>query len=396
MYNNMNPESAHISPSQTLPTIREGVSVFFKEFDFGEEEQGRTERAYRSGANAFLRFLEESEALSPDHPIDALPSSLVVQFSTWLQTAAHTGPGPRRGALEEKARTGYSPSTAHLYQAALKRLLKFWWYHNWLGFSEVDVFEANKALSVQRARQKRSVQTRSKDVPTDFGERMLDAGDSLPCPSREKLPDDVERRKIHLKTLRTRALIHLASATALRVSDLVRLTRTDVHNAGQVNGYMPVKMRKTGYIAHVVLGEACLGAVEDYLNEREDLSPWIFIQHGRTYAPSRKRAPSAEDYRRRKKGYGARLQEGSARLIVIHLAELAGYKPDEENFVSIHAFRHWHAQRLIDLGASIDQVQSVLGHARAQTTKDVYAPQPNTGQIFALEERVQSRKLTKW
>jgi integrase len=76
---------------------------------------------------------------------------------------------------------------------------------------------------------------------------------------------------------------------------------------------------------------------------------------------------------------------GLVRKIVIDVAKSAGYNPKLE-FVSAHSFRHWHAQRLIRLGASIDQVQSVLGHARAQTTKDIYAPEPNMSQV--VQERL--------
>lgn len=77
------------------------------------------------------------------------------------------------------------------------------------------------------------------------------------------------------------------------------------------------------------------------------------------------------------------------RKIVLQVARRAEYNPQKE-FVSAHAFRHWHAQRLIRLGSSIDQVQSVLGHARAQTTKEIYAPEPNVPQILQWEELIQS------
>jgi integrase len=150
-----------------------------------------------------------------------------------------------------------------------------------------------------------------------------------------------------------------------------------------------MEVAKTGLAAHIVLGEATLAAIKDYLAERDDASPWIFIQHGRTGAPPRRRDLPAESYRRRKRGYGARLGPGSVRRIVVELATRAGYDPKRDQFVSTHAFRHWHAQRLIDLGASIDQVQAVLGHARAQTTKDVYAPDPNLTQIMEWEQRIQ-------
>jgi integrase len=135
-----------------------------------------------------------------------------------------------------------------------------------------------------------------------------------------------------------------------------------------------------------------LAVIDTYLKERNDASPWLFIQHGRTGAPPRKRILSTEAYRRRRRGYGARLSQGSVRRIVVELAKKAGYDPEKDQFVSTHAFRHWHAQRLIDLGASIDQVQAVLGHARAQTTKDVYAPEPNVSEILRWEEEVQRNR----
>ena len=93
-------------------------------------------------------------------------------------------------------------------------------------------------------------------------------------------------------------------------------------------------------------------------------------------------------YRQRTKGYGAQISTGLVRKIVVTVARKAGYNP-KRAFVSAHAFRHWHAQRLIRLGASIDQVQSVLGHARAETTKDIYAPEPNMSQILQWEELIQ-------
>ncbi len=77
------------------------------------------------------------------------------------------------------------------------------------------------------------------------------------------------------------------------------------------------------------------------------------------------------------------------RRIVIKLAKTTDYDPERDQFVSTHTFRHRHAQRLIDLGASIGEVHSVLGRAQAQTTKNVYASEPNITQILFWEERMQ-------
>lgn len=376
--------------NRDLPTIEQAVEAFFNDFDFGDGGE-RTRLSYRSGARAFLRFITEDSECDLDMSIEKLPSSISADFNAWMQTAVHTGPGPESDDSNDiETYESYSSSTRRLYLQALSRLLRFWWYREWLTFSPEEETRARKALQIQRTRdERRRVQTRSGDVPTDFGDRMLKAANALPLPTDEDISDPRERRKARLETLRARALVHTLRATALRAGDVCSLTRTDVLLAHQTGGHLRIEMAKTRLAAYVVLGKQMLAAIDTYLKERNDVSPWLFIQHGRTGAPSRKRDLSTEAYRRRRRGYGAKLGPGSVRRIVVSLAKKAGYDPERDQFVSTHAFRHWHAQRLIDLGASIDEVQSILGHARAQTTKDVYAPEPNITQIFFWEEKIQ-------
>ena len=123
-----------------------------------------------------------------------------------------------------------------------------------------------------------------------------------PLPTEKDIADPCVRRKARIETRRTRALIHVLRATALRAGDVSTLTRTDVRLAQQTGGHLRIEMAKTRLAAHVVLGEETLAAIDAYLNERRDDSPWLFIQHGRTGAPSRKRDLSTEAYRRRRRG----------------------------------------------------------------------------------------------
>ncbi len=374
-------------PERTLPTIEEAVQAFFVDFDFGERGD-RTRLAYRSGARAFLRFVKEHETLDLSSPIADLSSSVTADFKAWLQSTEHTGPG-RHSDEEKPVARRYSPATVTLYLQALSRLLRFWWFREWLSFSPEEETRARQALQIQRSRDRREqTRTRSPEVPADFGDRMLEAVAALPLPTEQDIPNPQHRRKMRLETLRARAIIHTLRATALRAGDVCELTLTQVELALRSNGYLAIPMRKTGLPAHVVFGQAALAAIDAYLKERGDASPWVFIQHGRTGAPPRKRALSEESYRRRRRGYGAQISPGLVRKIVLQVARKAGYNPKRE-FVSAHAFRHWHAQQLIRLGASIDQVQSILGHARAQTTKDVYAPEPNVAQIMKWEDEMQ-------
>jgi integrase len=372
-----------------LPSIKQAIDAFLADFDFGHGGD-RTRLSYRSGAYAFLRFIEESEKLDSQSPISQLPSSISADFKAWLQGASHAGPG-RPSDEDKSAKLSYSPATIKLYLQALNRLLRFWWFREWLSFSPEQEVEARKALQIQRSRDRRErTRTRSPDVPSDFGDRMLETVQELPLPTSNDIPNVLQRRKIRLDTLRSRALVHTLRASALRAGDICSLTRSQIDLAKHNNGYLAISMRKTGLSAHVVFGKAALDAIDSYLKERDDTSPWVFIQHGKTSSPPRSRSPSPEAYRRRQKGYGAQMGPGLVRKIVLRVARKAGYNPKRE-FVSAHAFRHWHAQRLIRLGASIDQVQSVLGHARAQTTKDIYAPEPNVPQILQWEEEIQRK-----
>ena len=75
------------------PTIEQAVDAFFNDFDFGEGSE-RTRLSYRSGARAFLRFIEDHADYDQDTPIEQLPSSASSDFNAWMQTVAHSGPGP--------------------------------------------------------------------------------------------------------------------------------------------------------------------------------------------------------------------------------------------------------------------------------------------------------------
>lgn len=351
-------KNSDLSP---LPSIDKAVDAFFNDFDFGEGGE-RTCLSYRSGARAFLSFVSEHDDLDPGTSINALPSSVSADFSAWMQTAEHTGPGPDGDPEDREIRQGYSTSTRRLYLQALSRMLRFWWYREWLPFSPEEESRAREALQIRKNREERQrVHSRNDQVPPDFGDRVLEAANALPLPTEKDMANRVDRRKARLATLRARAIVHTLRDTALRAGDLCRLSRTDVRLTGQTGGHLRMDVAKTGLAAHIVLGETALSVIEDYLEERGDASPWIFVQHGRTGSPPRGRRLSVETYRRRKRGYGAQFGPSSVRRIVVQLAARAGYDPERDQFVSTHAFRHWHAQRLIDLGASIDQVQAVLG-----------------------------------
>jgi integrase len=128
-------------------------------------------------------------------------------------------------------------------------------------------------------------------------------------------------------------------------------------------------------------------ALRDYLAERADDSPWLFIQHGRA---GTKRSGTPQTFRASSRGYGAKISTKTAWMIV-HQVGRSIY-PARNAFLSPHAFRHWHAQTLIRAGARLEDVQSVLGHANPSITKQIYAPEPDLARIAELEKKIQRPK----
>jgi len=209
----VNPRSD--APNRCLPTVDQAVEALSLEFDFGEHGQ-RTRLSYRSGARAFLRFIEQQDSLSPDTPIDSLASSITADFNAWMQNATHTRPGPEVESDDKAPQEGYSISTRRLYLQALSRRLRFWWYREWLTFSPEEETRAKKALQIQHSRDdRRLIQTRSGAVPTDFGDRMLATAIALPLPTEENVPHPRARRKAQLEILPARSLVYALRAVAM-------------------------------------------------------------------------------------------------------------------------------------------------------------------------------------
>ncbi len=82
-------------------------------------------------------------------------------------------------------------------------MLRYRWFRQWLSFSPEES-EARRALQIQRARgHHERTRTRNPQVPSGFGDRMLETTSALPLPTAEAIGDPRLRRKIRLDTLRT-------------------------------------------------------------------------------------------------------------------------------------------------------------------------------------------------
>lgn len=335
------------------PTVIEAITTFKNNVQFENEN---TRRLYFRGLDAFGEYLEDEDL--PKIQTTQLEKNIVVQFGGWM-----------------KDTRGYAVPTRRLYISVLRAALRFWRanYSGWISFTREEEQEASRTSLIGNPEEQTS---RHERLPEDFGNQMLETVMKIPLPKKQ-----LDK----LEVLRKRTLVVLLRATALRIGDLCQLTKKHVDDARVQNGRLELRMEKTGRIAHTRLSKDTIEVIDEYLEARDDHSPWILIQHGKS---NRRRHNSQSFFRNAKKGYGAVLSSTSAWRIVQEVAALAGLDR-EKYFTSPHAFRHWHAKTLIENGVSLENIQAVLGHSTPATTRIIYAPEPDKRKIDQIENDLQ-------
>jgi integrase/recombinase XerD len=153
-------------------------------------------------------------------------------------------------------------------------------------------------------------------------------------------------------TLRERALLELLYGSGARVSEVVNLDLSDIHQITNDGvEVQTVKLRGKGGKDRIVpLGSFAKAALLDYLTR---VRPNLAKNSTKT---------SAALFLNQR---GTRLSRQSAWRFVLNAAKAAGVSGK----VSPHVFRHSYATHLLDGGADIRVVQELLGHASVTTTQ---------------------------
>lgn len=164
--------------------------------------------------------------------------------------------------------------------------------------------------------------------------------DPLPaCVTRsERSPRDAHR------SARDRALVEVLYATGVRVSECTGIDLSDIDLDNQ-------SMRVVGKgnkERHVPLGDAAIQAIRDYLPER---SRWL----NETKAVTEALFVGRKD----------RLSVRQVQNIVQRMGRDGASRSD----LHPHALRHTFATHLLDAGADLRSIQSLLGHASLSTTQ---------------------------
>jgi site-specific recombinase XerD len=168
------------------------------------------------------------------------------------------------------------------------------------------------------------------------------------------LPSPKERGGVRrLELLRDQALLLTLFCTGMRRAEVARLDRFDVQDGWGDRALITGKGEKERVVFFDAQTQA---AIQAYLEARSDTLAPVFLRH------DNRRGATA--------GHGGerwRLSPQSVWGIVKRYAKLVGVP------ATTHHFRHSKASVLLNRGASLSEVQDILGHASPETTKRIYA-----------------------
>jgi site-specific recombinase XerD len=199
--------------------------------------------------------------------------------------------------------------------------------------------------------------------PDEVG-RLIDATDSE--------PEEILR-------LRDRAILELLFSTGMRVSELCSVRR-DMINTKRNEFTVRGKGEK---LRMIFISDSAAASLEKYLKKRGDNSKFLFLPHSKIGGSGTKAVE------KEMAGYGGQntgLTPRSIQRVVHKYALIAGITKK----ISPHTLRHSFATDLLQNGADIRSVQSMLGHASITTTQ-IYTHITNQ-QLREVHQKFHSKK----
>ncbi len=175
----------------------------------------------------------------------------------------------------------------------------------------------------------------------------------LEAPLRMKTLDPSDKTSLRI-AYRDKALLELLFSTGLRVSELTGLKRDHV-NIKKDEFTVLGKGRKSRV---VFISEQAKYWLKKYLDLRDDVNPYLFISHDKKTAMVKAQRGKAD-------AAFEPITPRSVQRSVNAYARAAGItKP-----VTPHTLRHSYATDLLQNGADIRSVQTMLGHSSITTTQ---------------------------
>lgn len=288
----------------------------------------KTEATYRSGLRILADWLQTVElqcyTKNDEWPLDpqALTTTIVLNFRAWL--------------LANRAR-----STVTTYVAAVIGYLNF--------LDGIDQLPPGVQLGkLQRQMARRQIDRNQAEAVIDLDMARQAIPSIIAYYDQLPLPPENDRYNRRLSLLRDRALVKVLYSTAARISEVVALNRRNVDHGRAEYASITGKGSKPRTIH---MRDYARQSIVNYLAERGDANPALFIAHSLN-------------------ARNARLSVTSAHNIVKKGVKALGL----HSSLSAHDFRHFRATQLLREGMPLEVVQEFLGHSDISTTRSVYAP----------------------
>ncbi|MEZ4180138.1 MAG: tyrosine-type recombinase/integrase [Candidatus Doudnabacteria bacterium] len=172
-----------------------------------------------------------------------------------------------------------------------------------------------------------------------------------------RLKEATTQEKTPLARMRDIAILELLFSSGIRISELVQLTQKHINFK---SGEFTVR-GKGDKLRLVFMSDKTIQALQAYLKARSDNNPALFVSHSRVGNSVEKQIESIGESHSETPGLTAR----SVQRLIKKYAKLAGIM----HKVTPHTFRHSFATDLLQNGADIRSVQTLLGHASITTTQ---------------------------
>ncbi|MBD3311363.1 MAG: tyrosine-type recombinase/integrase [Candidatus Magasanikbacteria bacterium] len=154
-----------------------------------------------------------------------------------------------------------------------------------------------------------------------------------------------------LIALRDKAILELLFSSGLRVSELAKLKKENINlkkDEFTITG-------KGGKSRIIFLSEQARHWIKKYMESRKDMNPYLFVSHDKRTGKQKSAKKDSDDH----------ITSRTVQRTVKKYTKAAGITKE----VTPHTLRHSFATDLLQNGADIRSVQSMLGHSSITTTQ---------------------------
>lgn len=331
------PETKSTTKAKLTP-----IEKYVREFlEYCEIEKNKSLLTIRNYEHYLARFAAFAKSHGLSRPED-ITQDTVRSYRLFLNRLA-----------DENTGKGLKLVTQNYHVIALRAFLKY------LAKRDVDTLSAEKIELAKNPAREVEIMT------NDEVARIKKAVDS----------EDNE-----IARLRDAAILELLFSSGVRISELVQLKQSQLNFE---RGEFTVR-GKGDKLRLVFMSDEAVKMLRAYLKKRDDNNPALFVSHSKIGNSVTKQMESIG--KKSDQHNAAGLTARSVQRLVHKYAALAGIM----HKVTPHTFRHSFATDLLQNGADIRSVQTLLGHASITTTQ-IYTHVTNS-QLREVHKKFHNKK----